>query len=117
MDAFRVVHLGAVTEPVAVLVLAFRLLVSEVYRRDAQRRERVQLARLGDAVVVRVAPQPEQRKDAVGVVNDAVAARVATGPPPDRVIKLLEREEAVRRGRRVLPRRERRVCRLFARLD
>src|SRR5215218_5308228 len=56
LQALRVVHLRAVSEAVAVLVRALRLLVVEAQAHNVRRRERAQLRRLRDAVVVLVAP-------------------------------------------------------------
>jgi hypothetical protein len=55
----HVLDLCAVAELIAVLVCPLRLLVAEVYGSDAEFRKRVQLARLGDAVVIGVLSQPQ----------------------------------------------------------
>lgn len=57
LRAVCVPDLRTVSEAVAVIVRAFRLLVIEVNRLQPQLGQRVQLARLRDAVMVCVPPQ------------------------------------------------------------
>lgn len=86
----RVVHPGAVAEPVAVLVHPFRLPVVEVQPRHVERRERVQLARLREAVVVGVPPQPERPEDRVSRVNRAAGVGVGVGSHGPPLVQVMQ---------------------------
>jgi hypothetical protein len=82
-----------------VSVRALRLLVIEVEAHHVERLKRVQFTRLADAVVVRVAPQPQAREDRIPAINHAV--RVAAF---DGFVEGRECAEAVGRAARGLRR-------------
>lgn len=94
LSLLRVEHLRPIPEPVTVLVRAFRFLVAQLQLRDVQRGERVQLARLGDAVVVGVAPQEKALENRIAAINHAVGV-----PAILRLVELGQGEKAVRRVR------------------
>jgi hypothetical protein len=90
LRAVYIFHLRAVSEAVAVLVGALRLLVGEFYRCEPEPRQSVKLRGLRDAVVVRVPPQPQGREDGIPIAYHAVPV-----PAVRRLVELCEREEAV----------------------
>lgn len=73
------INLSAVTENVAVLVLAARFFVSQGDCFDAQHGQREQLGRFRDAVVIHILPEAEARKDRVSFANGFIAVAAIQG--------------------------------------
>ena len=73
MLMFRIVNLRAVTEFVAVLVDLLRFFVGERDGINTELRQRVQLRRFRNAIVVVVLPQSQGVEDGVVLVDDSIA--------------------------------------------
>src|SRR5205823_10808469 len=69
----RIVDLGPIPETIAVLVRAFRLFVIKRDGIDTKLRQRVQLRRFRDAIVVCVLPQSQRAENGVVLVDDSIA--------------------------------------------
>lgn len=91
LRATRVFDLRAIAELIAVPVGAPRLLVIKLYRSQPEFAQRVQLARLRDAVVIHVLSQTQRVVDAVLPAYHAVGVAAMLG-----LVELGQRDEPVR---------------------